>query len=70
MTRLKGELEEESCQRISAENQAESLRLDKEQLASSLSSLTGEHEHLKSAFGAEKNRAASSEQELKTVIAG
>ena len=37
-------------------------------MASSLSSLTGEHEHLKSAFGAEKNRAASSEQELKTVL--
>ena len=68
LTRLKGELEEESDQRISAENQAESLRLDKDQLASSISSLTGEYEHLKSAFEAEKNRAASSEQELRTAL--
>jgi DNA-binding response OmpR family regulator/predicted HAD superfamily Cof-like phosphohydrolase len=68
LTRLKGELEEESCQRISAEDQLGSLQQDKEQLASSLRSLTGEHGKLKSAFAAEENRASSAEQEHKTVL--
>ena len=68
LSRLKSELEEESCQRISAENQVGSLRKDKEQLESSLCTITGEHEQLISLFEAEKNRAISTEQELKTVV--
>ena len=68
LSRLKGELEEESCQRVSAENQVGSLLKDKEQLESSLRSITVEHDQLKSSFEAEKNRATSAEQELKTVM--
>ena len=68
LTRLKGELETEVNRRISVENQLGSLQQDKEQLESSLRSLTGEHEQLKSAFAVEENRAISVEQELKTVM--
>ena len=68
LTRLKSELETESCQRISAENQVESLIGEKEQLESSLRSITGEHEQLIAAFEAEKNRAICAEQELAAVM--
>jgi len=66
--RLKSELEEESCQKVSAENQVRSLLKDKEQLESSLCSLTVEHDQLKTSLDAEKNRATSTEHELKTVV--
>jgi DNA-binding response OmpR family regulator len=68
LTRLKDELETESCQRISADTQVGSLLQDKGQLESSLRSLTEEHEHLKSDLDDERNRAASAEQELRTVL--
>ena len=47
LARLKGALEEESCQRISAENQVGSLQQDKEHLESSLrTTITALEEHL------------------------
>ena len=64
LSRLKGALEEESCQRISAENQVGSLKQVKEQLESSLCSLTGEHEQQKSDLEAEKNRATLQSRNL------
>ena len=42
LSRLKYDLEEQSCQRISAENQAEALGKEKEQLESSLCAITAE----------------------------
>jgi DNA-binding response OmpR family regulator len=70
LSRLKDGLETESCQRISAEIQVESLRGEKEQLETSLRSITGEHERLIAAFEAEKNRAICTEQELAAVLQG
>ena len=67
LSRLKYDLEEQSCQRISAENQAAALGKEKEQRESSLCAITAELEDLKSSFEAETCRATSAEQELKTV---
>ena len=65
---VQGELDEEKIHCTSLECTLELLVQQKELAEKSLRSITEEHEHLKSAFEAEKNRAASSEQELRTAL--
>ena len=65
---VQGDLDEEKIHGTSLECTLELLGQQKELAEKSLRSITDEHEHLISAFEAEKNRATSAEQELKTVM--
>jgi DNA-binding response OmpR family regulator len=65
---VQGDLEEEKIHCTSLECTLELLVQQKELAEKSLRSITNEHEQLISAFEAEKNRATSAEQELKTVM--
>jgi len=65
---VQGDLDEEKIHGTSLECTLELLGQQKELAEKSLRSITDEHEHLISAFEAEKNRATSAEQELKTLM--
>jgi DNA-binding response OmpR family regulator len=65
---VQSDLEEEKIHCTSLECTLELLVQQKELAEKSLRSITDEHEQLISAFEAEKNRATSAEQELKTVM--
>ncbi len=64
---VREELEEEKIHHTSLECTLELLGQQKEYLEKALRSVTEEHEQLISAFGAERNRVVSAEQEIKLM---